>query len=707
MDGLESIPYIGEYTLTESAVCTDAGGVVRRAFIANDSSSPAFLAKLYRKSVLAEQALLRERLQHDIHAGRLRGHPGVAALVEVVETDDVLCLIIEDIRGVNILDYVSRMGPFSEHQARVLFRQILCASAYCVRAGIGHRVSIENAVIVPSADAESLHFRFADTCSNTGLHVTAMTCTLAPEAVVNLSTSVSDSSVAYMCGIFLYVLVVGSVPFHSHSREILLEKVAHEPVPLTRGMSVALRSVLAELLEKNPRFRRSLEEVSQGQWVNCRILDYDDDSFFSGELSSLPTTYHGDLDDPWFSSLEDSACGAKEEHRQGFLPLRQFRAHENPRSSATVAMTQVGIGRWLSEAGNCRKTLIESSGDISYGARPERVPKTRTPMPGLMHARPSDGAGLNALSCASDQLRGDWESGLFTPGRAAGFRGTLQGAEDRDVFIACGDLGRQWAPREEHLWEDVAAKNEPASRLSLHRSSSSDSQMHRGFASGPAVAGQVQKSVRTGALSAFLPTETLLRREHDQESLPGFLSKAQDVSAAARPSAMVLQRNSLPAAASNHDGMGSQTEPRNPVRRSEQRRVFQRSTSRLETMDPRQTAPVGTEDLPGSLLAYDDITRWENTYITPKRQPPVRSSAKHNESADSRELSLEKLQQAAMPATAMPGSRTTSTPRVTERNCVPFRAWTRAWRIRKQRSRSRRTRSESMPWFDTHPGSPT
>ncbi|WP_406168913.1 protein kinase [Streptomyces canus] len=218
------------------------------------------------------------------HAARLRGHPHVATVHDVVVHEGLPWIVMEHVPdAVDLQAFVRRSGPLSAEQAARIGLAVLDALTAGHRVGILHRdVKPANILLAPDASGDP-YARVLLTDYGIALQPESreprLTATagilgtpgyLAPErARGEPPTPAAD---LFSLGATLYATVEGRGPFDRHGEfATLTALLGEDPTPPARAGE--LTPVLLGLLVKDPvrRFspetvKRGLERVVQGAW---------------------------------------------------------------------------------------------------------------------------------------------------------------------------------------------------------------------------------------------------------------------------------------------------------------------------------------------------------------------------------------------------------------------------------------------------------
>jgi tetratricopeptide (TPR) repeat protein/predicted Ser/Thr protein kinase len=224
------------------------------------------------------QARLRREAQH---ASRL-SHPHICHIYDVGRTDGQLFIVMELVKGRPLSDLV-REGPLSLSDARHYGMDIADALAHAHEHGVTHRdLKSTNVMITPKRGAKVLDFGLARTLDTHQIGALShsqrsltdegtIAGTLSYMAPELLRGERGDQrSDIWALGVLLYEMVAGRRPFTGVTGFEVSAGILHqEPHPLPSSVPVAMRAIIQQCLEKDPRKRyqhaadahRALEEM--------------------------------------------------------------------------------------------------------------------------------------------------------------------------------------------------------------------------------------------------------------------------------------------------------------------------------------------------------------------------------------------------------------------------------------------------------------
>lgn len=204
-------------------------------------------------------------IEREIIIMKLLTHPNVLRLYDVWETLKALYLVLEYVEGGELFDLLVERGPLPEQEAVKYFRQIILGTAYCHALGICHRdLKPENLLLDASLNVKLADFGMAALEANGKLLETL--CGLphyaAPEIVSGLKYHGAASDV-WLCGVILFALLTGRLPFDDETIRVLLLKVQAGAFEMPAELSPDAQDLITAMLTVDPQERISVDQVLQ------------------------------------------------------------------------------------------------------------------------------------------------------------------------------------------------------------------------------------------------------------------------------------------------------------------------------------------------------------------------------------------------------------------------------------------------------------
>jgi serine/threonine protein kinase len=216
-------------------------------------------------------------LQREVTAlHRLAPHQNIVQLCHVQRDTDRSRLFLTSPRGSvtlrNYLDeHVTRVGPLSESEVRVIFRQLLTAVAHCHVTGVAHRdLKLENVLIVP----HSQHVTLIDFGLALVDHVTHVTEALgsplymSPE-LLNQARHSATAADMWALGVVLHQLLFQHFPYMADSFDELHLMVSTHRYTCPAQVSPLLSDLLSRLFAHDATQRVTAHEALHHAWLTC------------------------------------------------------------------------------------------------------------------------------------------------------------------------------------------------------------------------------------------------------------------------------------------------------------------------------------------------------------------------------------------------------------------------------------------------------
>ncbi|KAJ4978254.1 hypothetical protein NE237_009034 [Protea cynaroides] len=224
---------------------------------------------------------------------RLR-HPNIVKLFEVLASKTKIYFVMELVKGGELFSMVSK-GHLNENLSRRYFQQLISAVGYCHSHGVFHRdLKPENLLIDDNGDLKVSDFGLSaitDQIRNDGLlHTLCGTpAYVAPEILAKNGYDGAKIDI-WSCGIILYVLNAGYLPFNDPNLMTMYKKIYRGQFRCPKWFSPELRRLLSRLLDTNPDTRISVDEIVHDPWFKkggfkeskfYENEDEDEDDFFA------------------------------------------------------------------------------------------------------------------------------------------------------------------------------------------------------------------------------------------------------------------------------------------------------------------------------------------------------------------------------------------------------------------------------------------
>lgn len=241
--------------------------------------------KIIDKSKTVDAAM-EPRIIREIDAmRRLHNHPNILRIHEVMATKTKIHLVVEFAAGGELFSALSRRGRLSESTARRYFQQLVSALRFCHRNGAAHRdLKPQNLLLDADGNLKVSDFGLSalpEHLKNGLLHTACGTPAYTAPEILRRSGGYDGSKAdAWSCGLILYVLLAGYLPFDDLNIPAMYKKISRRDYRFPDWISKRARFVIYRLLDPNPETRMSLEALFGNEWFKKSLKDEAEKSVF-------------------------------------------------------------------------------------------------------------------------------------------------------------------------------------------------------------------------------------------------------------------------------------------------------------------------------------------------------------------------------------------------------------------------------------------
>ncbi|XP_076952230.1 CBL-interacting protein kinase 2-like [Bidens hawaiensis] len=216
-------------------------------------------------------------IKREISVMRLLKHPNIVRLYEVLATKTKIYFILEYVKGGELFDKLSK-GKLKEEAARIYFRQLISAIGFCHNRGVYHRdLKPENLLLDDEENLKVSDFglsALAETKRQDGLLHTCCgsPAYVAPE-VINQKGYDGAKADIWSCGVVLFVLLAGFLPFHDSNLIEMYRKIALARFKFPNSFPAAAKSLVFKMLDPNPLTRISIAGIVGHPWFKTGLVE--------------------------------------------------------------------------------------------------------------------------------------------------------------------------------------------------------------------------------------------------------------------------------------------------------------------------------------------------------------------------------------------------------------------------------------------------
>ncbi|XP_052185766.1 CBL-interacting protein kinase 2-like [Diospyros lotus] len=216
------------------------------------------------------KAGLMDQTKREISVMGLVKHPNVVHFYEVMANKAKIFFIMEHAKGGELFQKVAK-GRLKEVIARKYFQQLICAVDFCHKRGVYHRdLKPENLLLDENGNLKVSDFGLSaltESKHHDGLlHTTCGTpAYVAPEVISRRGYDGVKADV-WSCGVILFVLLAGYLPFHDSNLMQMYRKISKAEYKCPNWFPSELRRLLCRILDPNPHTRISIAKIMENPW---------------------------------------------------------------------------------------------------------------------------------------------------------------------------------------------------------------------------------------------------------------------------------------------------------------------------------------------------------------------------------------------------------------------------------------------------------
>ncbi|WRX26872.1 Protein kinase domain - like 10 [Theobroma cacao] len=213
---------------------------------------------------------LIDQIKREISVMRLVRHPNVVRLYEVMASKAKIYFVMEYVRGGELFNKVAK-GKLKEDAARHYFQQLIAAVDYCHSRGVYHRdLKPENLLLDENGNLKVSDFGLSalkESRRQDGLlHTTCGTPAYVAPEVINKKGYDGAKADIWSCGVILYVLLAGFLPFHDQNLMEMYRKICRGEFRCPQWIPPEVRKLLSRILDPNPSPRITVAKLMENSW---------------------------------------------------------------------------------------------------------------------------------------------------------------------------------------------------------------------------------------------------------------------------------------------------------------------------------------------------------------------------------------------------------------------------------------------------------
>lgn len=211
-----------------------------------------------------------DQIKREVSVMRLVRHPHVVELYEVMATKTKIYFVMEYAKGGELFNKITK-GKLKVDIARRYFQQLISAVDFCHSRGVCHRdLKPENLLLDENDNLKVSDFglsTLAESKYQDGLlHTTCGTPAYVAPEVINRKGYDGCKADIWSCGVILFVLLAGYLPFNDSNLMEMYKKIGKAEFKFPKWFAPDVRRLLSKILDPNPRTRISMAKIKENSW---------------------------------------------------------------------------------------------------------------------------------------------------------------------------------------------------------------------------------------------------------------------------------------------------------------------------------------------------------------------------------------------------------------------------------------------------------
>ena len=226
--------------------------------------------KILDKSILNQTPTDYQLVKKEISILKIVKHKNIVRLFEILETPRHIFIVMEYCEGGDIMSYILNRKRLTELESLKFFHQLINALYYLHSQNITHRdIKIDNLLLDSNLDLKLIDFGLSTKYKdNELLDQPCGTIVYAAPEVLSYRQYHGMLADVWSCGIVLYGMLTGFLPFGDSDDEINKKKIIEGKIKMPSYLSEDAKNLLKHMLDTNPLTRFTLDDIMSHPWFN-------------------------------------------------------------------------------------------------------------------------------------------------------------------------------------------------------------------------------------------------------------------------------------------------------------------------------------------------------------------------------------------------------------------------------------------------------
>ncbi|CAD5209824.1 unnamed protein product [Bursaphelenchus xylophilus] len=216
------------------------------------------------------------KIRREIQNLSLFRHPHIIKLYQVISTPTDIFMIMEYVSGGELFEYIVKHGRLKPSEARRFFQQIISGVDYCHRHMVVHRdLKPENLLLDERNNVKIADFGLSNIMTDGDfLRTSCGSPNYAAPEVISGKLYAGPEVDVWSCGVILYALLCGTLPFDDEHVPSLFRKIKSGIFPIPDYLEKSVVNLLLHMLQVDPMKRATIKDVVNHEWFRVDLPAY-------------------------------------------------------------------------------------------------------------------------------------------------------------------------------------------------------------------------------------------------------------------------------------------------------------------------------------------------------------------------------------------------------------------------------------------------
>lgn len=262
---ISDVRVLAKYSIVHS---TGTGGFSKVFLGMHNHTGSKVAIKMISNTEGDEDGMQLKRIENEIRIQRQLDHPFIPKIYEIIRSEDYTYIVMEYLQNGMLYTKLLDNGPYCEEDAQVIFGELILALKHIhSHKVVHHDIKLENIMIDNNRNIRLIDYGLSIKEDDAGLknHQTGSTPYAAPEVIKGKEYTYGSD--IWSCGIVLYALLFGSLPFDADDLEEIGNLVVNSEINYPTTASDDAVDLLKKLLAKSRKSRISMENILKHPWI--------------------------------------------------------------------------------------------------------------------------------------------------------------------------------------------------------------------------------------------------------------------------------------------------------------------------------------------------------------------------------------------------------------------------------------------------------